>query len=52
MSDANFDLSLQAESKLLALEYMRQKSLTDDMPEDIVREYRDIQQRMLAAMQG
>ena len=35
---------------MLALEYMRQKSLTDDSPEDIAREYRMVEQKIKAAL--
>lgn len=42
----NFDLSVTAESKLLALEYMKQKNLADDNGEFIAREYRRIQQEI------
>ncbi len=50
MSDTK--LSLEAEAQQLALEYMRQKSLTDDTPEDIAREYRMIQQQIKAALEA
>ena len=36
--------------KRQALEYMRQKSLTDDSPEDIAREYRMVEQKIKAAL--
>lgn len=45
-------LSPQAESQYLALEFMRQKSLTDDTPADIAREYRMVQQQLCAALQA
>ncbi len=45
-------LSPQAESQYLALEFMRQKSLTDDAPADIAREYRMVQQQLCAALQA
>lgn len=45
-------LSPQAESQYLALEFMRQKSLTDDLPSDIAREYRAVQQQLCAALQA
>ena len=50
MAEANFDYSVAAEAKMLALEYMRQKSLTDDSPEDIAREYRMVEQKIKAAL--
>ena len=50
MAEANFDYSDAAEAKMLALEYMRQKSLTDDSPEDIAREYRMVEQKIKAAL--
>ena len=50
MAEANFDYSVAAEAKMLALEYMRQKSLTDDSPEDIAREYRMVKQKIKAAL--
>lgn len=46
------ELSVEAESQQLALEYMRQKSLSDDAPEDIAREYRMVQQQIKAALQA
>jgi len=45
-------LSAEAESQKLALEYMRQKSLTDDPPEEIAREYRTVQQQIKAALEA
>ena len=50
MAEANFDYSVAAEANMLALEYMRQKSLTDDSPEDIAREYRMVEQKIKAAL--
>ena len=50
MAEANFDYSVAAEAKMLALEYMRQKSLTDVFPEDIAREYRMVEQKIKAAL--
>ena len=47
----NAPLSPLVESQYLALEYMRQKSLTDDAPADIAREYRRIQQQLCAALE-
>ncbi len=44
--------SIEQESQKLALECMRQKSLTDDTPEDIAREYRRIQQQIKAALES
>lgn len=51
MANGELDLTPQAEAKFLALIYMGQKSLTDDLPEDIAREYRMVQQKILAAFQ-
>lgn len=51
MADPKFELSIEAESQYLALEYMKQKSITDDVPEDIAREYRTIQQKIKAALE-
>ncbi len=45
-------LSIEMESQKLALEYMRQKSLTDDSPADIAREYRMVQQQIKAALEA
>ena len=50
MADTKFDLSIEGEAQQLALEYMKQKSLTDDAPEDIAREYRMVQQKIKAAL--
>lgn len=50
MADTKFDLSVEGEAQYLALEYMKQKSLTDDSPEDIAREYRMVQQKIKAAL--
>ncbi len=44
-------LTIREESQELALECMRQKSLTDDAPEDVAREYRRIQQQIQAALE-
>lgn len=52
MPSTEFDLTLQGEAKILALAYMGQKSLTDDTPEDIAREYRMLEQKILAALLG
>lgn len=50
MEHNGYALSPQAESQYLALEFMRQKSLTDDAPADIAREYRAVQQQLCAAL--
>lgn len=46
------EMSVQAESQQLALAYMKQKSLTDDSPADIAREYRMVQQQIKAALES
>ena len=43
-------LSPMAEAQYLALEFMRQKSLTDDSPADIAREYSLLRQQLYAAL--
>lgn len=43
-------LSPLAEAQRLALEFMRQKSLTDDAPADIAREYCMVRQQLYAAL--
>lgn len=50
MEEGKSVLSPLAEAQHLALEYMRQKSLTDDAPADIAREYCAIRQQMYAAL--
>ena len=51
MADTKFDLSIEGESQYLAIEYMKQKSITDDAPEDIAREYRMVQQKIKATLE-
>lgn len=43
-------LSPLAEAQRLALEFMHQKSLTDDSPADIAREYSQVRQQLYAAL--
>ncbi len=43
-------LSPMAEAQYLALEYMRQKSLTDDSPADIAREYSMVREQLYAVL--
>lgn len=50
METNNTALSPLAEAQYLALEFMRQKSLTDDAPADIAREYSQVRQQLYAAL--
>ena len=50
MDSNNTALSPLAEAQYLALEFMRQKSLTDDSPTDIAREYSALRQQLYTAL--
>ncbi len=50
--EPNTTLSPMAEAQYLALEFMRQKSITDDAPADIAREYSQLRQQLYAALSG
>ncbi len=50
MEQNNTALSPLAEAQYLALEFMRQKSLTDDSPADIAREYSMVRGQLYAAL--
>jgi len=50
MEQTSTTLSPLAEAQYLALEFMRQKSLTDDSPADIAREYSMIRDQLYAAL--
>ena len=52
MEENRTALSPLAEAQYLALEYMRQKALTDDAPADIAREYSTLRQQLYAALSG
>ena len=52
MEENRTALSPLAEAQYLALEYMRQKALTDDAPADIAREYSALRQQLYAALSG
>lgn len=47
---ANMALSPLAEAQYLALEFMRQKNLTDDSPADIAREYSMVREQLYAVL--
>ncbi len=50
MEQNNAALSPLAEAQHLALEFMRQKSLTDDSPADIAREYSMVRDQIYAVL--
>ncbi len=52
MENGQFNLSTEAEAKLLALLYMSQKSLTDDTLEDVAREYQQVRESLTAALKS